>query len=417
MKRLAFLGAILTALAMLLSGCHGSHAQNSTSMRALNAVPDAEPLDVLVDTDVKVSALATGSASSFIDFSSGTRDVLIRSSTTQASLLDRQLSFGSGVQNTLLIYGKRATMAVQVLIEDTIAPPSGEWRFRSVNLSSDSGSVDVYVTTTSLATSTPTIATDNYGVASDFAQGAAGTYTIYVTTAGTKDLLFQAASVPLSAGVSYTLAVVPAPGGKLDNGILLTSSGATTLANPNGRIKAVNAIPDAGTVNFKVDGATVLSSVPFTGTSSYVTVASGARALAIEASSAPGTNLASITQQIAAGLDYSVVAVGSLAAPNIAVFSDDNSLPAAGFVKVRFVNTGSVPVDALINFASQATNVAPGTASSYYTVPTALDYTITFTTAGGVTVLTTLTPVELDSLGVYSVYLFPGNTAKVVRDR
>src|SRR5689334_10526620 len=251
MKRLAFLGAALTALAMLLSGCHGSHAQNSTSMRALNAVPDAEPLDVLIDTDVKVSALATGAASSFVDFSSGTHDTLVRSSTTQATLLDRQLAFGSGVQSTLLIYGKRATMTVQVLPEDTIAPPSGDWRFRAVNLSSDSGSVDVYVTTTSLATSTPTIAAINYGVSSDFAQGTAGTFSVYVTTAGTKDILFQAGQVALSAGVSYTLAIVPAPGGKLDNGILLTSSGATALSNPNGRIKAVNAIAGSTTINFK----------------------------------------------------------------------------------------------------------------------------------------------------------------------
>ena len=417
MKRLAFLGAVLIALATLLSGCHGSHAQNSTSMRALNAVPDAEPLDVVIDTDVKVSALATGSASSFSDFSSGTREVIIRSNTTQATLLDRQLAFGSGTQQTLIIFGKRAAMTVQVLPEDTVTPPSGDWRFRAVNLSADSGSVDVYVTTTSLATSTPTISSINYGIASDFAQGVAGTFSIYVTTAGTKDILFQAGQVALSAGVSYTLAIVPAPGGKLDNGILLTSSGATTLSNPNGRIKAVNAIPDAGTLNFKVDGAALLSSVPFTGTSSYVPVASGSHTVAIEASSAPGTNLASITQQVNAGIDYSIVAVGSGAAPNIAVFTDDNSLPATGFVKVRFVNTTSVPVDALINFASQATNIAPGTASAYYTVSAANDYTITFTTAGGVTVLATLTPVELDALGVYSVYLFPGNTAKVVRDR
>ena len=417
MKRLAFFGAVMSVLVML-SGCHsGGHAQNSTTMRALNAVPDAEPLDVLVDDDVKIAALASGAASSTTEFDSGTRDVKIRSSTTQAVLLDRQIPLPSGTSETLLIYGKRSNMTVQVLAEDTVSPPSGSWRFRGVNLSSDSGSVDVYVTTTDLATSTPTISTVNYGVASDFAQGLAGTYRIFVTTAGTKDILFQASSVSLAAGTSYTFAVVPAPGGKLDNGILMTASTATTLSNPNGRIKAVNALPDSTAINFKVDGAAALSSVPFMGTSSYVPVPSGSRALAIEASNAPGTNIATATQQVDAGKDYSIVATGTLAAAHISVFTDDNSLPATGFVKVRFVNTTSTAVDALINFASQATNIAPGTASSYYTVSAANDYTLTFTTAGGVTVLTTLTPVELDALGVYSVYLFPGNTAKVVRDR
>jgi len=58
--------AACAAAVMLVAGCHsGGHAQNSTQMRALNAVADSEPLDVLVDSDVKVSALPAGQTSTF----------------------------------------------------------------------------------------------------------------------------------------------------------------------------------------------------------------------------------------------------------------------------------------------------------------------------------------------------------------
>ena len=51
--------AAFAALAILVSGCHnGGHDQNSTQMRALHAVADAEALDVLVDDDAKVTGLA-----------------------------------------------------------------------------------------------------------------------------------------------------------------------------------------------------------------------------------------------------------------------------------------------------------------------------------------------------------------------
>jgi len=42
--KITWIVAVVAALA-LVSGCKGSHNQNSTSMRSLMAVPDAEPLD------------------------------------------------------------------------------------------------------------------------------------------------------------------------------------------------------------------------------------------------------------------------------------------------------------------------------------------------------------------------------------
>jgi hypothetical protein len=184
----------------------------------------------------------------------------------------------------------------------------------------------------------------------------------------------------------------------------------------------VNGIPDATPLNFKADGTTLLSSVPFTGASSYITTAAGTRNLQIEASSNPGTILASNSKALAASRDYSVVAVGTLSAPQLAVLTDDNSLPTSGFAKIRFVNAlvNSTGVDVLLNFASQTTNLGFAQASTYYQVTPGTTYTITFATPGGVSVIATLTPVELDGAAVYTAYLFGTASSaqvKLVRDR
>jgi len=243
--------------------------------------------------------------------------------------------------------------------------------------------------------------------------------------AGTKDILFQSPTETLTANTSNTFALVSSGGGKLVNGILLVQGqggSGTFITNPLGRVKAVNAVPDSSAFNFKADGTTLLSNVPFGGSSNYVTLAAGSRNLQLEASNVPGTIVASTAQQVDPARDYTAVAVNQLANVQLATFVDDNSLPAAGFAKIRFANTqvGSAGADVLVNFATQVTGLAYKAASAYYTLPPSTTYTITFTTPGGVTVLATLSPVELDAGGIYTAYLMGTATSaqvKLVRDR
>ena len=215
----------------------------------------------------------------------------------------------------------------------------------------------------------------------------------------------------------------PPAGGKLLNAMLITQGGsATLLQNPNARLKATNAIADATAVNFRADGAPMLLNVPFAATSSYVTLTQGSHLLTLELSNIPGVAAASLTRTLDPARDYSLVAAGTSAAPAVIAFTDDNSLPTAGFAKVRFVNAaaGSSPVDVQVNFAGVAGGLAFGTASSYYSVAPGTTYTLTFASNGGLTVLASLSNAELDAGGVYTVYLLGTSgaaQARLVRDR
>jgi hypothetical protein len=414
------------ALAILVSGCHnGGHDQNSAQMRALHAVADAEPLDVLVDDDAKATGLALGMVSAPTEFDSGTRDTRIRSSTNGAILADKSINYNSGTLSTLAIIGHRGAINTLLLLDDTTAPSSGKFKARAVGLDPDAGAADLYITSGSVVDTVATISGVSYTSVTDYAEGTPGSYRITFTAAGSKDVLFQSALQTLSEGQAVSAAVFPSGGGKLVNAVLIVNGAggsATFLPNPLGRLKSVNAIPDAGLLNFKGDGATLLANVPFAGSSSYVTLPTGARSLQIEASNVPGSALAPATVTIDPARDYTALALGTAATPQLALIADDNTLPNAGYAKLRFVNAlaGTGSVDGFVNFASQASGIAFGTASSYSQLVPGTTYDISFATAGGVTTLATIDPAELDANGVYTAYVVgsAGNAqVRLVRDR
>ena len=416
--------AVFLAALVVLSGCHKGSSSNSTNLRSVNAVGDSEPLDVLVADSVTVSALALGSTSGFSSINSGSQETKIRSSTAGSILSDKTLTFPSNTDNTLLIFGHRSAIQNQLLADDTTTIDSGQLRVRLVNLAPDSGPVDMYLAAP-IASSPVIIAGATFGTVSSSAEVAPGNLTISFTTAGTQDLLFQSSPQTFNAGTYYTILVVPTQGGKQVNAIILTQGDGGTgtfLQNPVSRMKAVNDITDSTTVNFKVDNAPVLLALPFGGNSSYVNTNSGQHTLQVEASNVPGTNIASLSTNLLAARDYTVLATGTLASAQITPILDTNTLPAAGFANLRFVNglNGGGNADFLVNFAVQAAGVPFQNASTYFSLAPSTTYTITATTSGGVTVLATLTNAELDAGGVYSAYLLgtPSSARLVLgRDR
>jgi hypothetical protein len=426
MNKREWIGACLV-IAALVTGCNsGGRNQNSTDLRTVNAVVDAEPLDVLIDSNTCSTAVALGAVSGSCEFDAGNRQLRVRSNTLGTVLVDRSVSFGSDTSETLVLYGRRTSIQTLVLVDDTPTPTPGKLKIRVADLSPEASAVDLYlVTSPDISSTAATLSSAAFPLATDYVEIAPGSYQVIVTTAGTKDVIFQSPARDFAAGAKLTLLVFPSLGGKLVNAMLLSAgSGAsgTFLANGSGRLKAVNAIPDSNPLNFKADGTVLLSNVPFANASSYVALPSGSRTLAIEPSSVPGSSLASVTQTIDPAKDYTMVAVNPLSQAGIVVFTDDNTAPATNFARVRFANvmTGSTAVDVLVNFASQTTNLTPRTASAYYSLAAATTYTVTFTTQGGTTALASLDTGALDNGAVYTIYLFGAPSAPqpvVVKDR
>jgi Domain of unknown function (DUF4397) len=421
MKRFSFIAACIVLL--LVAGCKSGGGANSlASLRVVNAAFDSEPLDVLIADSAKASAVAAGSTAPYNGIPVGTQDVKIRSSTNGAILLEKNVAFGGGSQ-TLVIYGRRASLNVLLQNDDTSGPSSGKAKIRAINLSPEASPVDVYFGTTDLASTAPAVSQLAFGAVADFQEVNGGTSILAYTTAGTKDVRFQVNGQTFTAGNSYTVMVFPSAGGQLVNAVVLTGGGGGTfIPNTFARVKAVNSMADGTVATFKADGTTLLSNVPYAAASSYVNATADNHTLSIEAANVPGVTIASTTQALAPARDYSMIAIGDANQPALAVLADENFVPATGTARVRFVNalSGSNTVDVLVNFASQVSGLAPRSASAYYTLGPSTTYTVTFANPGGIGVIATLTPLEIDSGLVYSIYLLGSPAAPraiLVRDR
>jgi hypothetical protein len=156
------------------------------------------------------------------------------------------------------------------------------------------------------------------------------------------------------------------------------------------RVRVVHASPDAPNVDVLIDGAAVLTDVPFGAASAYLPVEAGDRELQVRAA---GTSTVVIDdgQYLDDGSDYTVIASGLVAGISALALADDNSAPAAGQIKLRVVHGApSAPaVDVYVTAPGADLNAATPTltsvpfraASDYLEVP-AGNYQIRVTVAG-----------------------------------
>jgi hypothetical protein len=419
-----FLAALLACVAVL-AGCNSNgRIQNTTDLRAINAIAEAEPVDILIEGDTKLGSVAFASTTPYTTFTAGNANVKVRSTTTQAVLVDTQYGLGNAVRNTVIAYGKRDAAATLLLAEDTIRPAGGRARVRVAQLAPDGGTIDVYLTAGDAAIGSPLTTAVPYPQVTAPSEVTAGNYKIVFTATGTTDVLFVSpAPRAFQDGGNYTILAMPSKGGKLLNALFLEqgTGGGTYIANTFSRLKAVNGIP--GTMlNLKLDGAVALSQITFTGASSYLTTNAGAHTVAFEAANVPGVNLVSQALTLDAARDYTIVAGGTSAAPRLLALTDDNSIPASGYAKVRYLNllVDGATVDVLFNAASQASGLAPFVVSSYFLTLPGTGLTIAFTTPGGVTTIAAVVNAQIDAGGVYTAYLFGTSAspqALLVRDR
>jgi hypothetical protein len=194
--------------------------------------------------------------------------------------------------------------------------------------------------------------------------------------------------------------------------IIYPADGSSTFpGNPYARIKTIQAIPDLALMDLLVDGTIQFSNVPYQGASSYLSVGSGAHALKTQATNVPGSFLSSTTATFLGGRDYSVLNVGSNGVVQTIPLLDSNYLPATNKARVRFVNANLAarPVDVLVNFVSQTTNIAVNAASAYSELD-ANTYSFTFTNTGSATAVLSLPPQALTAGLRYTIY-FVGTAA------
>jgi hypothetical protein len=158
----------------------------------------------------------------------------------------------------------------------------------------------------------------------------------------------------------------------------------------NANLRVVNTSPDAGQLDVVVDSKTVYTGLSYINSTDYLSVSSGSRRVQIEHT---GSSTAVVDQTLSLNSEanYTLLAANFSSSITGLVFTDDNTAPSSGDIKLRFINASPSlgPVDIYIvapgtDLSSVSANIsglAFQSASSYQTLD-AGSYDIFFTAPG-----------------------------------
>ncbi len=142
--------------------------------------------------------------------------------------------------------------------------------------------------------------------------------------------------------------------------LLTLSAGAAAAAaneinSDNARVRVAHASPDAPAVDVRVNGEVAFANIPFAEVTNYATLPAGSYQIEVVPTGQPGPVVIEAFLDLAAGTDYTVAAVNTLANIEPIVLVDNNELPQDGRAHVRFVHAS--PDAPAVDIAGDGGNV------------------------------------------------------------
>jgi Domain of unknown function (DUF4397) len=407
--------ALVCALA--LSACGGGDDDKGRAqVRALNLSSDIAQVDLLVDDTRLFTALAPDVLSPVTSREAGSPELKVRRSGESADLLTGAFTLSKDKQYTAIVWGRETATRLITLPEDETDSDiaTGNTRLRIFNATIDTGSVDVFITSThtDINEASPTQASVASGQLGGFREFGRGTYRLRVTGAGDpRDLRLDVPAITLNEKKHATLVLTPGPGGVLVHATLIEQRGdMTLLKNRQARVRLVASVADAGNVSATLAGSTLVGGLRSPSVGPYALVPSGTADLVVRVN---GATVPATVPAFVAGADYTLLAYGAASAPLLRVLTDDNRLPTtANRTRVRLVNGTALPdpITLSVDFSPVAFDVAAGQASPVATTTSGSSVRVDVTAAFAATALYTTTELNLQSLSLYSVFLLGGNS-------
>jgi Domain of unknown function (DUF4397) len=174
------------------------------------------------------------------------------------------------------------------------------------------------------------------------------------------------------------------------------------------QVRVAHLSPDAPNVDVYVNGEPVLTDVPYTTVSSYLSLPAGTQQVTVYAAGDTSSPVIDVPVELTAGGAYTVAAVGLVTDGSIKaqVYQDDLRAPSAGNAKLRVIHASpdAGPVDVVPRGGEPlATDLALPDDTPYAEVP-AGTYTLDVNAAGTDQTVLTVPDAALASGGVYSAF-------------
>jgi hypothetical protein len=414
-------GIFLGFAALALVGCGKNAAKSEdATVRFLNLAPESGSLNVLLNTDSSnwQSNVAYQSGTDFKSIPSGSQRV--RVSNSGGTIIDTNVGFAGQRKQLLVVYGGQSSVGVGLLQNDIPTSSTGNAKLRVASYAVGIGTFDVYMT----------LPTEDYrsvepklrNVTGGIFEVPVGTYTIRLTSTGTKDLLFEMPSRAFEDRKYYNLGLYNQGSGALPNGFWVVQDDDTApqlLTNSVSRVRAINAQATTATVNVRVGTTLAFTNIPFGGISSYTRTTAGDGSVAFTETSL-GATLSAFNGTFAGGRDYSVFLAPGLAGGPVTAFRtlDTTFPPSSGKARIRLVNASSAADLALaLSFTPTTPAVATRSASNYVEVTSGAGTPVTITQGTTATPVLSLTGTDLTNGQTYTFVVsgVPGALVLTVR--
>jgi hypothetical protein len=420
-RRLALLAAVSSAL--VLAACGGGSDNGgggSTNLRAINLTTDLASVDLYTNENKRFSALAPDTVASNVSFEANTYTLAVKRAGEAATLYSDSFALSKDRNYTAVITGRESGLLVRTIPEneDRNNISAGNTRVRVFNLTSDTGGVDVFITTdtTDIGDRQPDLRFTSNSL-SDFVERTTGNYRLRVTTVGNPtDVRLDIPLTGLEDKQYHTLVLTSGLGGALVNATLIPQGGnPTILKNTKARVRVAAGADSAGNVSASLGGNTLVGTLRSPSVNAYALVNAGTQDLTVRIN---GTVVNSGNRTFQPGADYTVLTFGTVAAPQVVMIADDNRLPSTSTrAKIRLVNAvaGSEPMTLQLDFLPLASDVAAGTASGYFTANSSGSARAEVSTLSAAEPLFVATASSnqplLQAQGVYTVFMLGGATS------
>jgi Domain of unknown function (DUF4397) len=367
------LSLLLCLFVIAIAGCGGGD-DDTAQVRVLNASLDYGPIDVYFDDELKHSNVAYGSVSGYIDYKSESQTLKVTRHGSTAAIYETSASPGKGTKHIYVLYGPDGSLRMDQYSENEGEPGSDKSKLRVLNASSDSGSLDLFASTSATEVKDLIARTRGigFGGVTAWLEIDKGSYRSWFTANGDKeDLRIAIPAITLSEKRNYTIVLLPSTGGTLVNALVFQQGeAATRYDNDHARIRLVAGRTGGERIVVNTTQSERILSNASPSISSYVLIPKGATTLTVTAN---GSTFAQLTVNIEAGTDNTLLAFGESSSARATLLADNNRLPTqSNRAKVRLVNgfadSGAGGITLNADYSPVASGVTLGNASVYNSI-------------------------------------------------
>jgi len=215
---------LVAALAACADGTPGDPDPNDglAAIRVLHTVVDVPSVDVLVDGEVVLTALAAGSASAFVPVADGARSVAFRAAGSAGAVTAHTVTFAVGDSLTVLTIDSATVLNPWVLTDSGGVVPANRSKVRALHFAANAPAIDIWRTQPDWQTPITFMFPHGYREITPYMESDPGDWTVLVSTlqrAGgvpvLQDTLLMTGNIAVPAGESRTVIVLDAAGGGL----------------------------------------------------------------------------------------------------------------------------------------------------------------------------------------------------------